>query len=344
MTLFQTKIPAERLLRWLFLTLFWGIWLGMPYLSQDDDEKHRQFMLLLLPVTLTNIPLFFLNTELLIPQVLRKHGIAPYLGSVIILILVFVIIEGFLKSWVLPDYAQTMARHTRKSVFFVFFITAISTGYGLIVHLVSQEKTSQQERQERLQSELSFLRSQISPHFIFNILNSIVYLIRSKSPLAEPVTINLAELMRYMLYESSDAQVPLEKELDYLKNYVELQKIRFGEDVEVRMQINGEPTDQIIEPMLMIPFVENAFKHGVGLVADPVIDIQVHIERTSLFFILRNKIAVSQPEDKDGNSGIGLRNVSRRLELLYPDAHKLEINKAGAWFVVELHLKFHKMG
>ncbi len=342
MIILKTKIPAERLLRWLFLTLFWGIWLGMPYLSQDDDAKHRQFMLSLLPVTLTNIPLFFLNTELLIPRVLRKRGIAPYLLSVIGLIMAFVVIEGILKNWVLCDYAQKMALHTRKSFFFVFFITAISTGYGLITHLVGQEKARQQERQERLQSELSFLRSQISPHFIFNILNSIVYLIRSKSTLAEPVTISLAELMRYMLYESSDAQVPLEKELDYLKNYVELQKIRFGEDVEVRMNIQGEPTDQIIEPMLMIPFVENAFKHGVGLVIDPVIDIQVRIEQTSLFFTLRNKIAIDQPEDKDSSSGIGLRNVSRRLELLYPEAHTLQINKEEGWFVVELHLKFHK--
>ena len=342
MTIFQTKIPAERLLRWLFLVLFWGIWLGMPYLSQDEDERHRRFMIQLIPVTLSNIPLFFLNTELLIPRVLRKRGIAAYLLSVIILVLVFVVIEGFLKSWVLDSYAEKIMRHTRKSFFFVFFITAISTGYGLITHLVSQEKARQQERQERLQSELAFLRSQISPHFIFNILNSIVYLIRSRSPLAEPVTISLSELMRYMLYESADAQVPLEKELDYLKNYVELQKIRFGEDVDVRLHIAGEAGSHIIEPMLMIPFVENAFKHGVGLVASPVIGIELRLEPTALFFTLRNKIAADQPADKDGSSGIGLRNVSRRLELLYPDAHTLAIRKTEEWFIVDLQLQFHQ--
>lgn len=343
MTILKTRIPAERLLRWLFLTLFWGIWLGMPYLSQDDDERHRRFMLQLLPVTLTNIPLFFLNTELLIPRVLRKRGIAPYLLSVIALIVVFMVIESLLKNWVLDDYANKMVRHIRKSFFFVFFITAISTGYGLITHLVIQEKSRQQERQERLQSELSFLRSQISPHFIFNILNSIIYLIRSKSTLAEPVTIKLAELMRYMLYESADAQVPLGKELDYLKNYVELQKIRFEDDVDVRLDIAGEPTGQVIEPMLLIPFVENAFKHGVGLVASPVIDIQLRLDRTALFFTLRNKINGDQPETKDSSSGIGLRNVSRRLELLYPEAHTLQISKAEGWFVVDLQLQFHKV-
>ncbi len=306
-------------MRWLFLTLFWGIWLGRPYLSQDDDEQHRQFMLRLLPVTLTNIPLFFLNTELLIPRVLRKRGIAPYLLSVIVLIGGFCGHRRFFKELGPCNYAAKMALHTRKSFFFVFFITAISTGYGLITHLVGQEKARQQERQERLQSELSFLRSQISPHFIFNILNSIVYLIRSKSPLAEPVTINLAELMRYMLYESSDAQVPLEKELDYLKNYVELQKIRFGEDVDMRIGHYREPTDQIIEPMLMIPFVENAFKHGVGLVAEPVIDIQLRIEQTALFFTLRNKIAIDASRRiKTAGSGIGLRNVRLRPGIIVP--------------------------
>lgn len=343
MVLFNKKIPTDRLLRWIFLLLFWGIWLGNSFLSPDDDERHREFMIKIFPVTLTNIPLFFLNTELLIPRVLRKHGLSAYLLSLILLMASFVVLEGVMKHELLSCYSISMMVHTSKSIFYVAFITAISTGYGLITNMVRLEKIRQQEHQERLQSELSFLRSQISPHFIFNILNSIVYLIRSKSELAEPVTIKLSELMRYMLYESADAQIPLDKELDYLKNYIELQKIRFEEDVEIRVNIGGEAQSQIIEPMLMIPFVENAFKHGVGMVVSPVIEIQLEVQEKRLSFSVRNKIAADMDADKDSSSGIGLRNVRRRLELLYPDTHTLEIKKEDGWFIVHMGLQFHEV-
>ncbi len=340
MKIWGTQISSDRLLRWLILTVFWGVWLGMPFLSQDDDERHRQFMWKIFPVTLMNIPLFFLNTELLIPKVLRKRGIGPYLISLLGLILLFVVIESLMKNSLLSCYNINFTTHVGKSLFYVLFITAISTGYGLMTHLVREEHLRQMEQQERLQSELSFLRSQISPHFIFNILNSIVYLIRSRSDLAEPVTIKLSELMRYMLYESADALIPLEKELGYLKNYVELQKIRFEEDVLVRMDIEGTVGGQIIEPMLMIPFVENAFKHGVGLVVDPSIEIYLNISDKKLHFSVRNKIAPGSAEVKDNSSGIGLKNVQRRLELLYPESHRLELTRTEEWFKAELWLEF----
>jgi sensor histidine kinase YesM len=340
MNLWGTQISSDRLLRWLFLSIFWGIWLGMPFLSPDDDERHRQFMLKIFPVTLTNIPLFFLNTELLIPKVLRKRGIGSYLFSLLALIVTFVVIECLLKNYLLSCYHINFSVHLGKSIFYVLFLTAISTGYGLMTHLVREEHTSQLAQQERLQSELSFLRSQISPHFIFNILNSIVYLIRSKSELAEPVTIKLSELMRYMLYESADALIPLEKELSYLNSYVELQKIRFEEDVQIRMDIEGKVGSQIIEPMLMIPFVENAFKHGIGLVADPQIEIYLKVTDHNLHFRVRNKISADSPDVKDNSSGIGLKNVQRRLELLYPETHRLELSKTEEWFVAELWLEF----
>jgi LytS/YehU family sensor histidine kinase len=243
-----------------------------------------------------------------------------------------------MKNWLLAPDCKGVAFHSYKALFPVLFVTAVSTGYAMVIYMLEGEKSVREERQERMQSELSFLRSQISPHFIFNILNSIVYLIRSKSPLAEPVTIKLSELMRYMLYESNDAQIPLEKEVSYLENYVELQKIRFEEDVEIRLNIEGEAGSQLIEPMLMIPFVENAFKHGVGLVVAPLIDIDLKFSENEMTFKVRNKITPETEADKDSSSGIGLQNVRRRLELLYPGAHRLELNRTDEWFVAGLWL------
>ncbi len=344
MTIFNYKITSEKLFRLLFHVLFWGMLLGWPILNSIGNEEFRRFTIRMLPVSLTYIPLFFLNTEWLIPRFLRKKGIGPYLLSLVVLVLVFIALQMSMRAWILDSGWEHLSRHLFFTSIFVMLVTGVSTGYGFITYLVDQEKARQEEQQERLKSELSFLRSQISPHFIFNILNSIVYLIRSRSELAEPVTIKLSELMRYMLYQSEDAQVPLDKEIGYLENYVELQRIRFGEDVDIQLKIDGDTYSHVIEPMLMIPFVENAFKHGVGMIADPVIDIELKLNSGDLRFRVRNKIAPETSDDKDFSSGIGLRNVRRRLELLYPGTHQLEVTNNDGWFDIYLHLQFPDEG
>ncbi len=326
----------------IFHVCLWGIWLYLPLSNVRDEELYNRTILMLSLITLTHIPLFFLNTHWLIPKILQKKGTTTYFWLLILSIVSFTIFHNFVREGV-KTFLDMDEKHKGNSLWSlipIIFVAAISTGYGLFNYFVKEENLKLEKQQERLQSELSFLRSQISPHFIFNILNSIVYLIRSKSELAEPVTIKLSELMRYMLYESENAQIPLEKELTYLENYIELQKVRFEEDVEINLNTEGEATAQIIEPMLMIPFVENAFKHGVGMVLDPIIAVSLKITEKELFFSVKNKIAPETREDKDNSSGIGLKNVNRRLELLYPNAHHLDIQNSDGWFIVNLHLTF----
>lgn len=344
MPLLTRKINTEKLYRLLFLLLFWSMWLGWPFLNSEGHETFRRFMVLMIPVNLTFIPLFFFNTEWLIPKILDKRGVSSYVVSLFVMIAAVTVLHLLMKDWLLPEDIHHKHRSLYRTLIPVMFITAVSTGYGFITYLLDQEKRRREEKQERLQSELAFLRSQISPHFIFNILNSLVYLIRSRSELAEAVTIKLSELMRYMLYESADAQVLLDKEVDYLSNYIELQQLRFGEDVDIRFHKEGLAHSQTIEPMLMIPFVENAFKHGVGFVKDPLIDISLIFDEKTLTYIVKNKIAPDMPEDKDSSSGIGLRNVKRRLELLYPHSHQLTLHKDNEWFVAELQLHFSSQG
>lgn len=332
-------MSSNTIFKLVFHIILWTIWIGLPIINNADNERAYRFSVAIIPVALTNIPLFLFNSDWLIPKVFRTKGVTVYLLSLLGLIAFFAFIQNFMKEMIIPH--ELMRRH--NDVFWaivpVLFVTAISTGYGFITLMVGQEKSRQEEQEERLKSELSFLRSQISPHFIFNVLNSIVYLIRSKSNQAESVTIKLSELMRYLLYESSDTQVPLSKELEYLNNYVELQKIRFQEDVDIRLNVDGETGSHFIEPMLMIPFVENAFKHGVGLIQQPIIDISVKISKEILVFSVKNKVSEDASEDKDVASGIGLRNVQRRLELLYPGKHELKIGKKDEWFEVEMTLK-----
>lgn len=341
MAFLNQKITKGGFQKLLFHLVFWSVWITLPIINAGDNERHRQFSIAMLPVVFAYIPLFLINTDLLIPRILRKKGVWPYLASLVVLVVLFSVIQMLIKESVVPPHLMRHHWNWFWSYTPVIFVTAIATGYGFITYYIEQEKIRQEEHQERLQSELSFLRSQISPHFIFNILNSMVYLIRSKSDQAEPVTIQLSELMRYMLYESSDALVPLDKELEYLHNYIDLQRIRFEEDVEIKLSIEGTPAGQIIEPMLIIPFVENAFKHGVGLIQDPVIDVEILYDAADLHFTVRNKIA-HEMEEKDRSSGIGLRNVKRRLELLYPGAHKVSTIQEGDWFVASLSLHFQK--
>lgn len=327
----------------LFHLFLWSVWLYLSLSNVGEDEFFARAKFIIILILTTHIPLFVINTAWLIPKVLIRKGIPLYLSSLVVVVFGFSLLHQVIHTQ-LDDDPREHQRHDgrpSKGTIALILVAAISTGYGLLNYVVVQEKQQQEKQKERLQSELSFLRSQISPHFIFNILNSIVYLIRTKSDLAEPVTLKLSELMRYMLYESENAQIPLGKEVAYLKNYIELQQVRFGEDVDIVFDAEGEASTQMIEPMLLIPFVENAFKHGVGMVLNPSIKIVLNISENTLSFSVKNKIAPETAMHKDTSSGIGLKNVQRRLELLYPETHELLIQGEKDWFWVDLRLKFN---
>jgi len=324
----------------LFHLFLWSTWLYLPLSMAQEEELYPRAVLLLTLIFTTHIPLFLFNTEYLIPRVLKPKGVTVYVWSLLFSMAVFVVLHNFVRETAntyLVQIGPSRSSFT-KGMVAIILVGAISTGFGLLNYVAAQEKIQEEKLKERLQSELSFLRTQISPHFIFNILNSIVYLIRSKSELAEPITIKLSEIIRYMLYISERVEVPLEKELGYLESYIELQKVRFGNDVRIQFRENGTAAGQMIEPMILIPFVENAFKHGIGMVHDPIIDMALDISGNTLTFSVKNKITPEPSDNKSEGSGIGLRNVTRRLELLYPDAHQLEIKEADGWFSVNLSL------
>jgi hypothetical protein len=328
------------LLRTLFLMAFWGTWFLLPFLNAASDDKFIRFHISMMPVNLTLIPLFFLNSELLIPKILIRKNAGLYFLSIIALTTLYLFLHSLLKEAFLDPKIYRGFNFSR-TFYPILTIIGVSSGYGLIEYFTQQEKKQAEEKQERLKSELSFLRSQISPHFIFNVLNSIVYLIRSKSSQAEDMTIKLSEIMQYMLYTSPEDKVPLEKEISYLKNYIHLQEARFGEDVKIDFEIKGDLASYDIEPMLIIPFVENAFKHGVGRVDQPQIGIQIHLHDDQMDLVVKNKFDAHFLDEKS-SEGIGLKNVKRRLELLYPSSHILKINTSDQWFTVHLNLSFTK--
>jgi sensor histidine kinase YesM len=286
--------------------------------------------------TVINIPFFYLNTEVLLPKLLRAKGVIIYLLTLIGAIVLMLWIHEELFHWAYSHFIP--GNHSgggarrgalMRMIFQLLFYAAIGTSYRLISDRMKEDEQVKEQENERLKSELSFLRSQISPHFMFNVLNSVVSLSRRKPEMVEPVVVKLSELMRYMIYETNDSIVPISKELTYLESYIDLQKIRFGEDIKIDFTHEIGPKSSSIEPMLLIPFVENAFKHGVGFIENP----------TELFFKVANKKGTAMNETKDESSGIGLANVKRRLELLYPTNHQLQVNDSGSDFIITLTIQ-----
>jgi LytS/YehU family sensor histidine kinase len=219
------------------------------------------------------------------------------------------------------------------------FLWSISTLFRLALDKAKTDRLLKEKENENLKTELSFLRSQVSPHFLFNILNNMVALARLRSEKLEPSLIKLSGLMRYMLYESDEDKVPLSKEIEYVGSFIDLQRLRFGNDLVLNVHMDGKDGFHLIEPMLLIPFVENAFKHGTGMIEKPEIDINLEVNQDLLDFRVRNKYNESSQEIKDKTSGIGLANVIRRLNLLYEKRHILSIQQEQGWFTVSLQLK-----
>jgi LytS/YehU family sensor histidine kinase len=236
-------------------------------------------------------------------------------------------VEGYLRGFLMFNFLPFLS------------VIAGSIAYRMFTDKMVEESRAKELEAEHFKSELSFLRSQISPHFMFNVLNNIVALARKKSDLVEPSLIKLASLMRYFLYENEGDTVALEKEIEYLQSYIDLQQQRFSRAGLVTFEIKGVDRHYEIEPMLLIPFVENAFKHGD--LRNGSIEIKLEARNSDLFFSVANAVNPSYNGAKDETSGIGLANVKRRLNLLYGNNYSLMIESTDGRFVVLLGLKLH---
>jgi len=217
-----------------------------------------------------------------------------------------------------------------------FVAIVIST---VIHYFREKQKFSLQELQEqKTKAELELLKSQVNPHFLFNTLNTLFSMssMKGDEETAEGIS-KLSELMRYMIYETKVDKTSLDKEIEHIRNFIELQKLRFSgkDDMEIIFSIKGETKEKVIPPMLLIPFIENAFKFGFSIQQKSIIEIGLKVENEELIFMVKNTINKKKVK-KDEHSGAGISNVKKRLELLYPDSHKLEIFKDDNYFNVYL--------
>lgn len=241
----------------------------------------------------------------------------------------------------LPQYFETKGFWDFYPIYAFFNIYSGMAVFASLVLLrqlfISQRQKRELENQNK-SSELALLRSQISPHFLFNTLNNIDSLIFLNKKLASDAVIKLSEILRYMLYEANTDRVPLKTEVNYLKSYVKLQLIRIDKTDFVQFKTSGKLASYNIAPMLLIPFVENAFKHGSKSVDSPGIIIDVEAHDDQILFAISNYKNPNPDANKDETSGIGLNNVSRRLDLIYPGRHELDIKVEQNMFFVNLKI------
>lgn len=286
---------------------------------------------------LTWVGLFYVNAFVLMPRYFNRRKYQQY---VLVMLVVFLILSfiNFISFKIFLPHLQF--RIMGMIIFYIiptFFILLWSIAYRILVDKLREDKMKVERQTENLTTELSFLRSQVSPHFMFNVMNNMVALARKKSDLLEPSLIKLSSLLRYMLYETDEEKVSLQKEIEYLQSYIDLQKQRFADNVKINVSLEDVDGQLQVHPMLLIPFVENAFKHGTGIFT-PEIDITLRTEKNKLFFEVSNRYSENGDEVKDKASGIGLANVQRRLNLLYGDNQKLSIVKDNNRFKVKLEI------
>jgi two-component system LytT family sensor kinase len=296
--------------------------------------------------SIINIALYYINYVFLIPEFIKKRrNYWVYIICFFILLLATALLkvvvavlnpDELLRQYVGGKIEETSVNeYAAYAVFITGFFLVSSCIIRFAVDWFSSQRTQMSLESERKDMELQFLKSQLNPHFLFNSLNNIYSLAYQKSEKTADAILKLSEIMRYMIYESNDSWVDLSKEVEYVQSFVELQKLRFKDGASVVFNINGEIDGQKIVPLILISFVENAFKHGIA--NDPTDPIKINIiaNQKILHFSVSNK---KSKTNKDAIGGVGLNNVERRLQLLYPERYKLNVVNSATHYVTELIL------
>jgi hypothetical protein len=291
-----------------------------------------------------NILLFYVSVYYLMPLFRKRFGMfQAVLASFALYVIIssfevvvdyFVVHnEGLIKDLSLSDYVLA-------NFILNFMVMPIAIGYFFLETWLATDKTRRLLREENLRMELEFLKSQINPHFLFNTLNNLYSSARKHEdiPTAQGIS-QLSGMMRYMIYDSNVEYILLSREVVYLKNYIQLQKMRFSESdpIDIRFDVNGDANQCAVAPMLLIPFVENAFKHGISFKDDSFIHIELNVLPGHFTFKVENSIFKKTNEQEEG--GIGLKNVKRRLDLLYAEKHELKIQTKKNVYSVVINLK-----
>lgn len=328
---------------WIAQYVFWIFWAG-SFFVEFRSWLTWNFKLngyYILEIVYTYLVVYYFSSKFLVKKKYLKFGISLFFMTVFIYIpYIFYRLwaynlfngngdERLLMTWY---YSMNFIINGPPVVCAMFLTFKMFKNY----YLKMEEKKNL--IQENTNAELQLLKAQIHPHFLFNTLNNIYSFTLKKSPQAGGLVLKLSDTLKYMINDCEAPLVPLEKELKMIEDYIGLEKVRYGDRLEMQLEIAGDYKNKLIAPLLLIPFVENSFKHGSSkMLKRPWIKLYVSIKKNELYMDLSNSRPL-QVSSLNGRNGIGLKNVQKRLKLLYPEQHELIIRSADEEFYIHLQI------
>lgn len=336
------KYKIHHVLFWITYFVFW------VSVYQNLYKDINQLFLVTGFYTVSNAGVYYISQYLLMPKLRKTKFAILFIPAFFILAAIFSLFMKYGISFTLSMNLEEFFQASTLQILFVYFSSNVFTGGILLAakgYLENRKTIRQNElkEKERIESELNFLKSQVNPHFLFNAINSVYVLIRIDPDKASETLIKLSNLLRSQLYEFTTDSIDIQQELEYLENYIELEKIRKGERLKVIFEKGEGLEDFSIAPLLLIPFLENSFKHlSSHTDQENLVKIQLAFSKGRLSAIFFNtKDNQKKPADpKQG--GIGLKNIRRRLEILYPKKHTLEIMEQPDSFEVKLEININE--
>ena len=294
-----------------------------------------------------------------LPEYLLKNKYAATGIWVIVLFIATAALSAFiakvfippLLNFIIPQHLQLFQRSGPPNFYLGLLaglrggitIGGMAAAIKLMKHWYVKEQRNLQLQKENAESQLQLLKAQIHPHFLFNTLNNIYSHTQGVAPVASQLVMGLSDMLRFMLYECNQPLVPLSKELTMIRDYITLEKIRYDEQFDIHVDIPRDTGNLYIAPLLLLPLVENCFKHGTSnMLEQPWLNLQIHLKDDTMHMKLMNGKVKHQEQQRD-NFGIGINNVCKRLELLYPGKHVLKITDEEEVFVVNLELRLERI-
>jgi sensor histidine kinase YesM len=357
--------PKYRFRRHLAFWVFWGVFQGflysflamyspIGYLKRLPVSVVESFIFLLAHMFLAYSLIYFVIPRFLLKQKYWHTAVWTIVcfiltASLSTLINIFVIDP--LRSFSIGDeYARSLYRQSAVNIHLSLLaglrggltVGGIAAAIKLMKYWYVKEQRNLQLQKENTESQLQLLKAQVHPHFLFNTLNNIYSYTQDTSPTASRLVTKLSDLLRFVLYEGSQPLVPLDRELKMIQDYMSLEKVRYGNKLELDIQLPQRTNNLYIAPLLLLPLVENCFKHGTSNVLEqPWISLHITLEDSRMQMKLLNGKVNEQQEEND-NTGIGIQNVRKRLDLLYPGKHSLLITNEEEVFIVNLKIELEQ--
>lgn len=336
-----TRLNLHHVFLWVLYYIFWA-YFYKPGITPKDIYINS------VVIVAVHAVVSYFNIYFLFPNFLRKRNYGSYFIAILLTISLATFIQAgihmVLNTLTIEEKADLFSLgFILPSAMAITYTTAITMSLKLVKHWYENERLAKDLEKLNTETELKYLKSQINPHFLFNSLNSIYALSLKKSDLTPELILKLSDILRYILYEGSEKKVSLAQEVKYLQSFLELEKVRHGDRMALDIEIKGDVDGNEIAPMLLIPFVENSFKHGLGKdAASGFVHVVLDVEDNTLKFAITNskpKNGHRLSNEKGYTGGIGLKNVKKRLNLLYPNKHDLSVKDTENEFNVSLQLE-----